>query len=294
MSKSRQQTGIPQLDEMLSGGLMPGKLTVVLGATGIGKTQLGLQYAQAGLQQEGQAGILFDMATRGDSQSHDEYAARLFQWKIREQLVDAPFDLEQIWDADLARKDYQHLFRQSGRRVTRRDMELDEWKEWKLEFVKKLDAAIAYFYSNFVHGVRRTVIDGIEPTDRPSESFQFHAFEYVYHQILRKEYDWVARDLFRAQFRSNQTQIDRHRYDFQDIGCLLLLTTHEVMLDDLIQRPIESGDVLSNANTIILMGKIREGNRMSRALHIAKHRGSAVDESLAPYEIQESGIQLLA
>lgn len=293
MSKSRQQTGIPQLDEMLSGGLMPGKLTVVLGATGIGKTQLGLQYAQAGLQQEGQTGILFDMATRGDSQSHDEYAARLFQWKIREQLVDAPFDLEQIWDADLARKDYQHLFRQSGRRVTRRDMELDEWKEWKLEFVKKLDAAIAYFYSNFVHGVRRTVIDGIEPTDRPSESFQFHAFEYVYHQILRKEYDWVARDLFRAQFRSNQSQIDRHQYDFQEIGCLLLLTTHEVMLDDLIQRPIESGDVLSNANTIILMGKIREGNRMSRALHIAKHRGSAVDESLVPYEIQESGIQLL-
>lgn len=293
MSESRQQTGISQLDEMLSGGLLPGKLTVVLGATGIGKTQLGLQYAEAGLRQEGLSGILFDMATRGDSQSHDEYAQRLFQWKIREQLVDAPLDLEQIWDSGLARKDYQHLFRQSGRRVTRRDMELDEWKEWKLEFVKKLDAAIAYFYANFTHGVRRTVIDGIEPTERPSESFQFHAFEYVYHQILRKEYDWVARDLFRAQFRENQEQIEQHRYNHEEIGCLLLLTTHEVMLDDLIQRPIESGDVLSNANTIILMGKIREGNRMSRALHIAKHRGSAVDESIVPFEIQETGIQFL-
>lgn len=294
MAELRQQTGIPQLDEMLSGGLLPGKLTVVLGATGVGKTQLGLQYAEAGLRQEGQAGILFDMATRGDSQSHAEYAQRLFQWKIREQMVDESFDLESIWDASYARKDYQHLFRQSGRRVTRRDMELDEWKEWKLEFVKKLDAAIAYFYSNFVHGVRRTVIDGIEPTDRPSESFQFHAFEYVYHQILRKEYDWVARDLFRAQFRSHQDQIHQHQYDFQGIGCLLLLTTHEVMLDDLIQRPIESGDVLSNANTIILMGKIRDGKQMSRALHIAKHRGSAVNESIIPFEIQESGIQLQA
>lgn len=294
MAELRQQTGIPQLDEMLSGGLLPGKLTVVLGATGVGKTQLGLQYAEAGLRQEGQTGILFDMATRGDSQSHAEYAQRLFQWKIRERMVDEPFDLESIWDASHARKDYQHLFRQSGRRVTRRDMELDEWKEWKLEFVKKLDAAIAYFYSNFVHGVRRTVIDGIEPTDRPSESFQFHAFEYVYHQILRKEYDWVARDLFRAQFRSHQDQIHQHQYDFQKIGCLLLLTTHEVMLDDLIQRPIESGDVLSNANTIILMGKIRDGNQMSRALHIAKHRGSAVNESIIPFEIQESGIQLQA
>lgn len=293
MSKPRQQTGIPQLDDMLAGGLLPGKLTVVLGATGIGKTQLGLQYARTGLSQEGQTGILFDMATRGDSQSHSEYAERLFQWNLTEQSVDTLFNVEMIWDEKQARKDYQHLFRQSGRRVTRRDMELDEWKEWKLEFVKKLDAAIAYFYSNFVHGVRRTVIDGIEPTERPSESFQFHAFEYVYHQILRKEYDWVARDLFRSQFRNNQAQVEHHRYDFQDIGCLLLLTTHEVMLDDLIQRPIESGDVLSNANTIILMGKIREGNQMSRALHIAKHRGSAVDESLVPYEIRESGIQLL-
>ncbi|WP_417382254.1 RAD55 family ATPase [Gimesia sp.] len=292
MADLRQQTGIPELDELLSGGLLPGKLTVVLGATGIGKTQLGLQFAEAGLQQEGQTGVLFDMATRGDSQSHSDYAERLFQWKLREQLVDAPFDLDQIWDAE-TRTDYQHLFRQSGRRVTRRDMELDEWKEWKLEFVKKLDAAIAFFYSNFVHGVRRTVIDGIEPTDRPSESFQFHAFEYVYHQILRKECDWVARDLFRAQFRSHQAQVEQHRYDFQQIGCLLLLTTHEVMLDDLIQRPIESGDVLSNANTIILMGKIKDGNRMSRALHVAKHRGSAVDESLVPYEIQESGLKLL-
>ncbi|HCO24180.1 MAG: recombinase RecA [Gimesia sp.] len=292
MADLRQKTGISELDELLSGGLLPGKLTVVLGATGIGKTQLGLQFAEAGLQQEGQTGVLFDMATRGDSQSHSDYAERLFQWKLREQLVDAPFDLDQIWDAE-TRTDYQHLFRQSGRRVTRRDMELDEWKEWKLEFVKKLDAAIAFFYSNFVHGVRRAVIDGIEPTDRPSDSFQFHAFEYVYHQILRKEYDWVARDLFRAQFRSHQAQIEQHRYDFQQIGCLLLLTTHEVMLDDLIQRPIESGDVLSNANTIILMGKIKEGNRMSRALHVAKHRGSAVDESLVPYEIQESGLKLL-
>ncbi|MCA9005472.1 MAG: recombinase RecA, partial [Planctomycetaceae bacterium] len=54
MADIRQKTGIPELDELLAGGLLPGKLTVVLGATGIGKTQLGLQFAQAGLQQEGQ------------------------------------------------------------------------------------------------------------------------------------------------------------------------------------------------------------------------------------------------
>ena len=44
------------------------------------------------------------------------------------------------------------------------------------------------------------MVDGVEPADRASDSFQFHVFDYVYHQILRKESDWVARDLFRASF----------------------------------------------------------------------------------------------
>ena len=60
---------------MLGGGLLPGTLTVVVGSTGIGKTQLGLQFAQAGLTQEGRRGIIFDMTARGDSQSHADYAA---------------------------------------------------------------------------------------------------------------------------------------------------------------------------------------------------------------------------
>ena len=39
---TRQSTGITGLDAMLGGGLIPGTLTVVVGATGIGKTQVGL------------------------------------------------------------------------------------------------------------------------------------------------------------------------------------------------------------------------------------------------------------
>ncbi|MEZ6045674.1 MAG: ATPase domain-containing protein [Planctomycetaceae bacterium] len=62
---TRHSTGLPQLDEMLGGGLIPGTMTVVMGATGIGKTQFGLSYAHAGKDQEGEPGILFDMTSRG-------------------------------------------------------------------------------------------------------------------------------------------------------------------------------------------------------------------------------------
>jgi KaiC/GvpD/RAD55 family RecA-like ATPase len=288
----RLKTGIPQLDEMLGGGLLPGTLTVVAGATGIGKTQLGLQWAHAGKAQEGEPGILFDMTSRGDSQNHSDYAQRLFDWKLRAQSEAERVDPLRVWQREQARRDYLHIFQQSGRKVTRNDLDFDEWKEWKLELAKKLDLAIFFFYGNFVHGVRRAVIDGVEPTEKASDSFQFHLFEYVYHQILHKDHDWVARDLFRVNFRTHADEVAQHPYDHRDVGCLLLYTTHEVMLDDLLGRPIESGDVLSNANTIILMGKTRDGTKMGRALQIAKHRGSACDESIVPYRITADGLQL--
>jgi KaiC/GvpD/RAD55 family RecA-like ATPase len=290
MSNIRSSTGIAPLDDMLGGGLLPGTLTVVLGATGIGKTQLGLQFAWQGLVQEGRPGILFDMTSRGDAQNHAEYARRMFEWILQERSIDRPLGPDEHWDANLARADYCHLFERSGRRVTLADLDHDAWQEWKAELNRKLEQAVAFFYANFVHGARRCVIDGVEPTDRASDSFQFHVFNYIYHQILHKDADWVARDVFRVNFRAQEPQVMQHLYDHNRIACLLLATSHEVMLDDLLARPIESGDELSNANTVILMGKVREGSKMTRALHIAKHRGSACDDSIVPFEIADRGI----
>ena len=287
----RQSTGILRLDDALGGGLIPGTLTVVMGATGIGKTQLGVSYCHSGISQEGQSGVIFDMTTRGDSQNQPEYAERMFNWALRNrQLVDR-IDPAIVWDESQIRSDYLHVFHRGGRRVTIGDMQPEEWQEFKADLMRRLDQTIAFFYGNFVHGVRRAVIDGVEPTDKDADSFQFHLFDYVYHQILRKEHDWLARDLFRVHFRSQESLVSQHAYNHDDIGGLLLYTSHEVMIDDLIARPIQSGDVLSNANTIILMGKTRDGNKIGRALYVAKHRGSACEDLILPYHITENGIE---
>ena len=236
--KMRQSTGIPRLDQALGGGLISGTLTVVMGATGIGKTQLGVTYGHAGVDQEGQAGIIFDLTSRGDSQNQAEYADRICGWKLRSRELVDRIDPAIVWDANEIRSDYLHVFNRGGKRVTIHDMEPEHWQEFKADLMRRLDQTIAFFYGNFVHGVRRAIIDGVEPTDKDADSFQFHLFDYIYHQVLRKEHDWLARDLFRVHFRSQQDHVEKLSYDHNDIGGMLLYTSHEVMLDDLIERPI--------------------------------------------------------
>lgn len=289
----RQSTGIDGLDEKLGGGLLPGTLTVIAGSTGIGKTQLGVQFAAAGKPSESRQGVIFDVCARGDSQSHADYARRMFDWDLAVVPSEKHPKLTDFFDKSTSRGDYLHVFDYRGQRVTRRDLEWEEWQSWQAELNTKLRSAIAFLYGNFIAGCRRVVVDGVEPTDRPQESIQLNLFEYVYHQILRKDPEWVARDLFRESYRNNAQDAASHLYDPRSIGCMLLYTSHETMLDDLIARPLDEGDALSNANTLIYMGKIRDGNRIRRGLYIAKHRGSACAEEIIPYEIDDNGLRLI-
>ena len=286
----RQSTGIPGLDEKLGGGLLPGTMTVLVGSTGIGKTQFGLQYAHAGLKQEGKRGILFDMAARVDSQGHNDYAERLFRWTLQDEPSERPFDYTHFWDESYTIGDYLRALAYKGRRGTKRDLDFDQWNDWQAELSKHLDATIAYFYGHFVRGCRRCVIDGIEPVQHQGESIQFELLEYVYHQIIRKDPDWVARDLFRQRFRENEEIVLKHLYRCAEIGCLVCYTTAETSLDAMIDKPLDEGDLLASANTIIYLGKIREGNKFNRAMYVAKHRGSVCPDEILLYDINDHGL----
>jgi len=288
----RQSTGIMALDELLGGGLLPGTLTVVVGATGVGKTQLGIQYAHAGLAAEEATGVVFDMSARGDSQRHGGYAERLFDWTLKSPGFQAD-DLADLYNLSVPAGDYLHIFDQQGRRVTRQDLDWDQWHDWQVQLNRKLLSAVTFLYGNLVRGCRRVVVDGVEPVGRPNESVQLNLFEYIYQQVIRKDPEWVARDLFRQDYRRHADQAAAHVYDPGSVGCLMLYTSHESMLDDLIQRSLDEGDALSNANTVIYMGRVHEKERVSRALYVVKHRGSSCTDRIVPYEIDDQGIQLV-
>ncbi len=287
----RQRFGINDLDTLLGGGLLPGTLTVLAGATGVGKTQLGLRWAHAGQLAEGHRGIVCDLTSRGDAQNHAEYARAQFAWELAPHPAEAAPDLAAFWDFGRVLGQYLHPFAKAGRRVTRRDLDPDEWHAWKSDLARVLRASAAWFYAQFVRGTRRVVVDGIEPAERFSESIQFEFFEYLYHHVLRKEDEWAAREVFRELYRANEPQVHAHRYDHKAIGCLYLYTTPHVLLDDLLAQPIGEGDIFANANTIILMGRTKSEGRMGRALYVAKHRGSACGDEIVPYRLTDRGLE---
>jgi len=290
MAAARQAFGIPELDRHLGGGLRPGTLTVVAGSTGAGKTQLGLRWAQQGLAEEGRRGVICDLTSRGDAQNHAEYARQQFGWSLGTYQADGDLDLEALWDFARQPGDYYHPFGRAGRRVTRRDLDPDAWHAWKVDLARLLRQSAGYLYANFVRGTRRVVVDGIEPTERFSESIQFEFFEYLYHHVVRREDEWAARELLREHYRVHEPRVHAFRYDHEALGCLYLYTTPHVLLDDLMAHPIGEGDIFSNANTIILMGRVPQGGRMGRALYVAKHRGSACGDDILPYRLGELGL----
>jgi len=98
--------------------------------------------------------------------------------------------------------------------------------------------------------------------------------------------------LFRQHYRRHAEAAAAHRYDPQSVGCLLMVTSRETMLEDLISKSLDEGDFLSGANTIIYLGKVRDGAKFGRALYVAKHRGSACSDEIVPFMIGDDGLRI--
>jgi RecA/RadA recombinase len=291
---SRVTTGIPALDEKLGGGLLPGTLTVVYGATGIGKTHLGLGFAAHGRTVDGAPGLLFDMNSRGDSQQHHAYAERLFDWRLgrwthtvtpmADPYPPAPqreaFYCDALpWVGKL--RDYQ---------VPTPDGVEFDWN-WKAAYNHALYTVRPFVYFHMAAGSRRIVVDGIEPMDVPGDYIQPYVFDELYRKTIHRDSETLGMEICLPVWK-HRAFIDAHRYDHAAITTLLLVTTEETQLEHLIARKVAAGDVGAVANTILVLGSERVGTRLGRFLCVVKHRGSAKSDEIAEYRVTEQGLTL--
>jgi KaiC/GvpD/RAD55 family RecA-like ATPase len=291
---ARVSTGLPKLDAMLGGGLLPGTLAVVFGATGIGKTHLGLTFANHGLAADGARGVVLDMNGRGDSQQHDEYAARLFRWPLApwthtvtpmSDPYPPPGQMEAFYSNALPWvgrvRDYQVPTPDGG-------FEFD-WS-WKAMYNHALYTVRPFLYFHFAAGTRRVVVDGVEPMDAPADSIQCFMFDELYRKAIHRDAETLGMEICLPVWQ-HRPFIDAHRYDHAAISTLLLVTTEEARLEDLIGRKTGAGDVGAVANTVLLMGREKVGNRLGRFVCVAKHRGSAMSDEIVEFRIGEHGLE---
>jgi KaiC/GvpD/RAD55 family RecA-like ATPase len=290
----RVSIGVPQLDQMLGGGLLPGTLTVIYGATGIGKTHLGLTFADHGRQADGRRGILFDMNARGDSQQHAEYAARLYDWPIERWTHTVMPMAEPLPSESDMRAFYSDALPWVGKlrdyQVPTADGVEFDWN-WKAMYNHALYTARPFVYFHLAAGSRRIVVDGIEPMDVPADYIQPFLFEELYRKVIHRDSETLGMEICLPVWK-HRAFIDAHRYDHRAVTTLLLVTTEETQLEHLIARKVAAGDVGAVANTILVMGSERVGNRLGRFLCVVKHRGSAKSDDIAEYRVGERGIEL--
>ena len=279
---------------MLGGGLLPGTLTVIYGATGIGKTHLGLSFCDHGARADGARGIVFDMNARGDSQQHHGYAARLHGWDLKHwthtvlPMADPYPSPEQMqafycdalpWVGKL--RDYQV--------PTADGLEFD-WN-WKAQYNQALYTVRPFVYFHLGAGSRRIVVDGVEPMDVPGDYIQPYIFDDLYRKTIHRDSETLGMEICMPVWQ-HRAFIDAHRYDHTAVTTLLLVTTEETQLEHLIARKVAAGDVGAVANTIVVMGSERVGNRLARMLCVVKHRGSAKSDEIAEYRVTERGFEL--
>jgi KaiC/GvpD/RAD55 family RecA-like ATPase len=276
---------------MLDGGLIPGTLTVAYGATGIGKTHLGLAFAHHGREADGARGLLVDMNARGDSQQHAPYARRLFGWELRRWTHTVmPMADPYPPDGEL-QAHYLDVFPWVGRRSDYETRTADgrdfDWG-WKATYARALYTARPFFYFHFAHGARRVVVDGIEPC-QADDAIQLYLVDELYRKIIHRDADTLGMEVCLPVWQ-HRAFIDGHRYDHAAITMLLLHTTEETRLEDLVARKVGAGDPGAVANTVLLMGREKVGRRIGRFLAVAKHRGSAMVDDIVEYRITDQGL----
>lgn len=286
----RLTTGLAELDEALGGGLLPGTLTIIAGATGVGKTQFGMHFLQADAAQHQPAGAIIDLSSRGDSQNHDGYTQRMFgraltSVDIWNETSVSPFTSGRPADGI-------PFLGYGGKRVLRSQMDVDQWHAWQSEMNRRMPQLFRFVYGHLIHGTRRFVIDGIEPQETPGDSLQLDMAELIYHRMLRQEHDWLAREVLRENYLSNEQHVQTHAYDHSQTAAVVLLTTKQSMLEPLMTQPLADGDLAAGANTVILLGRVQQGLQVARAMFIAKHRGSYARQDIIPFSINDQGICL--
>jgi hypothetical protein len=127
--------------------------------------------------------------------------------------------------------------------------------------------------------------------DVPGDYIQPLLFDELYRKVIHRDSETLGMEICLPVWQHREF-IDAHLYPHTAITTLLLVTTEETRLEDLLARKVATGDIGATANTIVVLGSERVGSRLARMLCVVKHRGSAMSDEIVEYRVTDRGFTL--
>lgn len=181
---SRKSSGLQGLDEALGGGFLSGKKVIVYGATGVGKSILGVTFAHKGISEESHPGLILDISKGVDEQSQLEYAKQFFGWLLK--------DWKNL-NPNIKPEDFVSFAYRTG--------SLDDFTETSEKIGRRYsghgysEEVGTSFLRYHLPKSKRIVIDGSEPYETAKDSGTITSVREFFHGLDSFRFALIFRDL---------------------------------------------------------------------------------------------------
>ncbi len=236
-------TGVPGLDELISGGFPKGRVILIIGGPGAGKTILSSQFLYKGLREHNENGVFVSL---DEGKNHYYAEMSKFGWDFQKAEDDAKF-----YFLDATRLSRVAILKE---KMLKEEVNSLRGKEITIDkLVQELEARIKQV------NAKRVVIDTLA------------SLFYRFPDPIERRTAGV--DLIEA---------------LSDLGATVIVTTELSQLG--LKRKITEEEFLVHGS--IVMQALFSHGTVTRGIQVEKMRGVNVNNSLVPYTIDCTGIEI--
>lgn len=225
LDKKRLSTGIPKLDEMMSGGIPEGDSLLIAGASGTGKSLIATQFIAAGLE-VGEPGIVAVFEERPD-----EYAERAstFGLDLKTSLTNGNLEIIYLRPLDLSVDEMMQELIDVVRRTGARRLVIDSLAGFEMALAPgfRTDFRESLYRMIFaLTGVGITILSTLEMEENFSKfPFSSYLISFLTDDIIRMRYveiDGQLRKIMMViKMRGGPHSKEIHEYDITSAGVVI-------------------------------------------------------------------------
>ena len=242
MSK-KVATGISGLDELVEGGIPEGRVILIIGGPGAGKTILCGQFLYKGMYENSQNGVFVSL---DEAKDHFYSEMQKFGWNFEKAESERKFAFVDATKISQVAMLKEKLYKEESKSLRGKQLSIDK-------LIEDLQARISQIKA------KRAVVDTLAA-------------------LIYRFPDPIERRIAIVELIAS----------LSDLGVTSFVTTELGQLG--LERNALEEEFLVHG--VIMMQTLFSGGTTTRAMQVEKMRGTKVNPSLVPYQIDRSGIEI--